>query len=42
MVDRSAVSPLGTSSGPLFAEPDLDSTGRPIYAFALNFERDDF
>lgn len=34
--------PLATGSGPLYSEGDFESTDKPIWAVAANFERNDF
>ncbi len=34
--------PLGQGSGPLFSESDFESTDKPIYAVAVNFEQKNF
>jgi phosphate-selective porin OprO and OprP len=45
MWQPNGVVPLGTglgNSGPLFSESDFESTDRPIFALAANFEKNDF
>jgi phosphate-selective porin OprO/OprP len=45
MFQPSGVLPLGTglgNSGPLFSEADFESTDKPIWAVAANFEHNDF
>lgn len=45
MLQPNGVVPLATglgNSGPLFSESDFESTDKPIWALAANFERNDF
>lgn len=45
MIQPNGAVPLAAglgNSGPLFSEADLESTGRPIWALAVSFEKNDF
>jgi phosphate-selective porin OprO/OprP len=45
MIQPNGVAPLGTglgNSGPLFSESDFESTDRPLWALAANYERNNF
>ena len=45
MIQPNGVVPLAAglgNSGPLFSEGDFESTDKPIYAFAVNYEKNDF
>jgi phosphate-selective porin OprO/OprP len=45
MIQPNGVVPLAAglgNSGPLFSEADFESTDKPIYAVAVNFEKNDF
>jgi len=45
MIQPNGVAPLGTglgNSGPLFSESDFETTDKPIWAVAANYERNDF
>lgn len=42
MIQPNGAVPLGSVSGPLFSESDFESTDKPIWAIAANYEHNDF
>jgi phosphate-selective porin OprO and OprP len=41
-IQPNGFAPMGTNSGPLWSEPDFESTDKPIYALNLSYEKNDF